>query len=95
MYFTWVTVDIFFFCFLVHLLFSGQNDQKEEFKKKKGPEVTLSATDLINMDMSKMSQLEFRIMIIKILAGLEKSINNTRESLSADIKSNQAKLKML
>ena len=38
------------------------------------------------MDISKMSELEFRIIIIKILTGLEKSIEDTRESLSGEIK---------
>ena len=33
-----------------------------------------------------MSDLEFRITIMKTLAGLEKSIKDTRESLSAEIK---------
>ena len=43
-----------------------------------------------------MSEVEFRITIIKILAGLEKDINNTRESPSGEIKelkSNQVKIK--
>ena len=57
--------------------------------------VILSATYIINMVISKMSELEFRIMIIKLLIGLEKSIKDTRESLSAEIKSNEAKLKMI
>ena len=33
-----------------------------------------------------MSKLEFRITITKILAGLEESIEDTRESLSGEIK---------
>ena len=48
------------------------------------------------MDISKMLELEFRIMIIKILAGLEKSVEDTRESLSGEIKelkSNQVEIK--
>jgi len=43
----------------------------------------------------KIPELEFRIMIVKILAGLEKSIEDTRESLSGEIKelkSNQVKI---
>ena len=47
------------------------------------------------MDISEMSELEFRMTIIKILAGLEKSIEDTRESLSGEIKSNQWKSKRL
>ena len=56
----------------------------------------MSARDLINTDISKMSELEFRIMIIRMLAGVEKSIEYTRESLSAEIKeikSSQAEIK--
>ena len=48
------------------------------------------------MDISNMSELEFRVTIIKILVGLEKSIEDTRESLATeikDLKSNQAKIK--
>ena len=43
-----------------------------------------------------MSELEFRTTRIRILAGVEKSIDNTREFLSMeikDIKSSQAKIK--
>ena len=54
--------------------------------QKKEQEAVLTARDLINMDISKMSELEFRTMIIKILAGLEKSIENTRESLPGELK---------
>ena len=40
-----------------------------------------------------MLELDFRIMSIKILAELEKSIENTRESLSGEIK-NQNLIKL-
>ena len=42
----------------------------------------MTSRDLINTDASKMSQPELRITIIRILAGVEKSI----ESLSVEIK---------
>ena len=48
------------------------------------------------MDISKMSALEFKTKIIKILSGLEKSIEGTREFLSGEIKelkSNQVEIK--
>ena len=45
------------------------------------------------MDTSKMSEMEFRVRIIKLLAGLEKSINDTRESLTAKMRSNQDETK--
>ena len=38
------------------------------------------------MDRSEMLGLDFRITIIKILAGLEKSIEDIRESPSGEIK---------
>ena len=56
------------------------------------------ARDLINTDTSKMSKLEFKTMIITILAGLEKSIEDNTESLSVEIKelkSSQGKIKNL
>ena len=42
----------------------------------------MTVNDLINTDISKMSGLEYRITMIRILAGLERRI----ESLSAEIK---------
>ena len=49
-------------------------------QKKEHRETT--ARDLTNTDTSRMSELEFRITIIRILAGVE----NRLESLSAEIK---------
>ena len=52
--------------------------------------------DLVNADISKMSELEFKTTTVRILAGLGNSIEDTRESLSAEIKelkSSQAKIK--
>ena len=54
--------------------------------QRREQEAVLTVRDLISMDVSKMSELESRIMIIKILVGLEKSIEDTRESLSGEIK---------
>ena len=56
--------------------------------------MVLIARDLINTNISKISELEFKV-IVKILAGLVKSIDNTRESLTVEIKelkSSQAKI---
>ena len=64
--------------------------RRRNSKQKKEPEVILSTIDLIDKDTSKMSEIEFRVATIKLLAGLEKRTKDTRESLSADIKSNQA-----
>ena len=42
--------------------------------------------DIINADISKMSEWEFKTTIISILAGFEKSIEDTRKFLTAAIK---------
>ena len=54
--------------------------QRNSPQKKEQEETT--ARDVTNTDKSKMSEPEFRIMIIRILAGVE----NRLESLSAEIK---------
>ena len=54
----------------------------------------MTVRDLINTDTNKMSEPEFRITIIKILAG----VKNRLESLSAEIKEvkpSQDEIKML
>ena len=48
-------------------------------------EVVFTTRDLINRDISKMPEIEFKT-IIKILAGLEKGIEDIREYLSIEIK---------
>ena len=63
---------------------------------QKNEQEDMMARDLINSDISKISELEFKTMNIRILAGVEKSIEYTRESLLAEIKelkSSQAKIK--
>lgn len=52
---------------------------------KKDPEET-TARDLLKTDLSNLSESEFRITVIRILAGLETSIGNTRETLAAELK---------
>lgn len=54
------------------------------------------ARDLINTDRSKKSELKFKTTIIRLRAGLEHNIGDTRESLTAEIKevkSSQAEIK--
>ena len=72
--------------------FRLQNDEMEEFIPQKQTE-EMTATDLTNTETIKMSEPEFRITIIRILAAVE----NRLESLSAEIKEvkNSMKLKML
>lgn len=51
------------------------------------------ATEPVDMDISRMSDIDFRKAIMKSTARLEKSISDNIESLRAEMRSNQAKLK--
>lgn len=44
---------------------------RNSLQKKEQEEIT--ARDIINTDINEMSELEFKAIIIKILAGLEKA----------------------
>ena len=52
----------------------------------------MTANDLINTDISKMSGLEFRIMKIRILAGVEKRLEFLYVDIK-EVKSSQDKIK--
>ena len=54
--------------------------------QRREQEAVLTVRDLISTDISRMVELDFKITIIKILAGFEKSTEDTRESLSGEIK---------
>ena len=47
--------------------------RRRNSQQKKEAETVISVIDLINMDISKILELEFKTTIIKILAGLEKA----------------------
>ena len=53
---------------------------------QKKEEAVPKAGDLINMDVGNMTDLAFRMTILKVLAGLEKGIEDIRETLSGEIK---------
>ena len=55
---------------------------KRRNSSQKNEQEETTAKDLTNTDTSKMSEPEFRITIIRILAGVE----NRLESISADLK---------
>jgi len=71
-YFAWGVVGIFDFVLSFIDSFLGKITRRRNSQQRKKPEMILSATDLIHMDISKMSELEFTIAMIKLLAGLEK-----------------------
>ena len=68
--------------------------RRKNSPRKKEPELILSATDLMDMDLSTMSEIQFRGTIIKLLVSLKKSIKDSSDSLTAELRSNQAKIKI-
>ena len=59
-------------------------------KRKNSPQKKLqevaTANELIKNDLSNITEQEFRIIVIKLIAGLEKSIEDSRESIATEIK---------
>ena len=51
------------------------------------------ATELQNLDYNSMSENQFRSTIIKLLVDLEKSIKDSRDFMTAEFRSNHAKIK--
>ena len=47
--------------------------RRKNSPQKKEPEIILSAIVLMNMDLSSMSEIQFRSSIIKLLVALEKT----------------------
>ena len=45
-----------------------------------------TANELIKNNLSNITEQEFRMIVIKLMAGLEKSIEDSRESLATEIK---------
>ena len=65
--------------------------------QKKFQEV-VTANKLIKTDLSNVTEQEFRIIVIKLIAGLEKSIEDCREFIATEIKglkNSHGELKML
>ena len=46
----------------------------------------MTAKELLKTDIANISDQEFRIIVIRLTAGLEKSIEASRESIAAEIK---------
>ena len=62
-----------------------QNDETEKFPSENVQEIT-TANELIKNDLNNITEREFRITVIKLIAGLENSIKDSRESLATEIK---------
>ena len=59
-------------------------------KQKNSPQKKLqevvTTNELIKNDLSNVTENEFKIIVTKIIAGLEKSIEDSRESITTEIK---------
>ena len=59
-------------------------------KQKNSPQKKLqevaTANKLIKTDLSNITEQEFRIIVIKLIAGFEKSIEESRETIATEIK---------
>ena len=58
--------------------------------QKKELEAILSATELQNVDLNTVSEIQIRSTIIKLLVALEKSVKDSRDFVTAELRSNQA-----
>ena len=57
-------------------------------QQRKESETIASPADLMDMDISKMSDIDFKVAIMKSIARLEKTISSNIESLRAEMRSN-------
>ena len=66
---------------------------RKDAPQKKEPKAILSATELQNVYLKTMSEIQLRSTIIKLLVALERSIKDFRDYVIAELRSNQAKIK--
>ena len=66
-------------------------------QQRKDNESVASATELMDMDITKLSEMEFRVTMVKMMCRLEKSINENVneniESLRVEMRANLAEIK--
>ena len=59
-------------------------------KRKNSPQKNLQEittdNELIKKDLNDITESEFKIIVIKLIAGLEKSTEDSRESIATEIK---------
>ena len=79
-------------CSYSHSALSKMTRRKNPSQKKES-EIVLSATELQNLDYNSMSESQFRSTIIKLLVVLEKNIKDSRDFMTAELRSNQAEIK--
>ena len=57
-----------------------QKNSQEKFKEE------MTTKEWIKTDINNITEQEFRIIVIRLITGLEKSIEDSRESIAAEIK---------
>ena len=66
-------------------------------QQRKDNEYVASATELMDMDITKLSDVEFRVTMVKMICRLEnninKNINENIESIRAEMRENLAEIK--
>ena len=67
--------------------------RRKNSPQKKELDTVLSATELQNLDFNTTSEIQFGSPIIKPLVALEKSIKDSRDFVTAELRPNQAKIK--
>ena len=65
-------------------------NKRKNLPQKEELEAVISATELQFLDFDMISEIQFRSTIIKLLVALEKSIKDSRDFVTAELKSNQA-----
>ena len=71
---------------------------KRKISSQKKFQEVATANDLIQTNLSNITEQEFRIIVIKLIAGFEKSIEDSRDSIATEIKglrNSHDELKML
>ena len=66
----------------------GKMTRRKNSPQKKDPEAILSATELQNMDLNTMSEIQFRSIVIKLLVALGKSVKDSRDFVTKELRSN-------
>ena len=76
-----------------------QNDEKEKLphQQRKDSVSVASVTEMMGMDVTKLSEMEVRVTMVKMMCRLEKSINENVneniESLRAEMRANLEEIK--
>ena len=58
---------------------------KQKISPQKNVQEITTANELIKNDLNNITESEFRIIVIKLIAGLENSIEDSRESIATEL----------